>query len=165
MDRFKNWISDWKDEFREHKYLVLLSLLLLAIAIILQVSALRYTTTVSTAVVPDLILDHIPTLDLDGIFIYGIILVYFVAIVYFLIFKVKNAHIVISQFGLLLLIRSFFLILTHLGQPANAFVLTNVPPIYNFFNFHNDLFFSMHTAVPFLFFLIFRKDKIGKFFC
>ena len=159
-----NWARTWKEEIIKNKYLIILALVLLFVAIRIQLSALNYTTELSAITVPDIILDHIPALDLSSIFVYGIISVYAIAILYFLLFKIKEAHIVISQFSLLLLIRSFFLILTHLGQPARAIVLTNLPFFYNLLNFRNDLFFSMHTAAPFLFYLIFRKEKIGKFF-
>jgi hypothetical protein len=49
-------------------------------------------------------------------------------------------------------------------MPAQARVLDNVPWFYQYFNYHNDLFFSAHTAIPFLAFLLYKQEKIGKFF-
>jgi hypothetical protein len=53
--------------------------------------------------------------------------------------------------------------LTHLGAPPEA-ILTDFPRVFNLLIFRNDLFFSAHTAVPFLGYLLFRKERIGKFF-
>jgi membrane-associated phospholipid phosphatase len=64
---------------------------------------------------------------------------------------------------LLVLIRSFFISLTHLGIPADA-ILPSGPHLWSMIIFKNDLFFSGHTALPFLGFLIFRKEKIRAFF-
>lgn len=168
MDKFKTrlvvWFAEWKKEFLEHKYLIALSLLFFLVAIAGDMISSKYVDKIPTTSVSDIILDHLPTLDLDSIFIYGLILVIGAIFFYVIIFKIREAHIVLSQFSLLVLVRSFFLTLTHLGQPAGALVLTNVPWFYQFFNFNNDVFFSAHTAIPFLGFLLFRKDKIGKFF-
>lgn len=162
--KMTNWGHNWEKEFLEHKYLILISILFFVIAIKINFLAANYTNRATTNAVNDLILDHIPTLNLSFIFIYGSISVILVIIIYFVFFKIKDFHLIISQFSLLILIRSIFISLTHLEKPADALILTNLPNIYNLFNFNNDLFFSAHTAIPFLAFLIFRKEKIGKFF-
>lgn len=156
-------VKEWKTEISSHKYLIMLSVLFLVIATLLNYAAGNYADKKSSVPVPDLILDHIPTLDLDIIFVYGATLVIIIIFVYPLFFKVKELHVVIGQISLLYLIRSFFLILTHLNLPANALVFTE-PKFFGFFDFKNELFFSGHTAIPFLGFLLFRKEKIGKFF-
>jgi hypothetical protein len=162
--KVKSWFEVWKKELFEHKYLILLSLLFFIFANIISFSASSYVDKITTAVVPDLILEHIPVLDLDFIFVYGLVTVILAIFLYILIFRIKYFHIVLSQFSLLLLVRSFFIVLTHLGKPAGALALNNLPLIYEYFNFHNDLFFSAHTAIPFMAFLIFRKERIGFFF-
>ena len=48
-------------------------------------------------------------------------------------------------------------------MPAGALVYT-APAWFTVLDFKNALFFSGHTAVPFLGFLLFRKEKIGIFF-
>ncbi|MBU0907211.1 MAG: sphingomyelin synthase family protein [Nanoarchaeota archaeon] len=142
---------------------MLISLILLATAIILDYLAGAYVTTVPAVEAPDLILDNIPTLDLDFIFLYGIILIIVVLLVYPLLFKIREFHRVISQFSLLIAVRAAFTTFTHLKIPAQALVFT-LPRIFSFITFQNDLFFSGHTAVPFLGFLLFRHSKIKYFF-
>ena len=159
MGKFK----EWKDEILRHKYLILLSIIFLIIAVVLNSLAGNYADRKGTVAVPDLILDNIPTLDLDFLFVYGIIAILIIFLIYTLFFKTKELHIVISQFSLLVLIRSFFVTLTHLSMPVNALIYT-IPKFFELFDFKNALFFSGHTATPFLGFLLFRKEKIGIFF-
>lgn len=156
-------IQEWKREISRHKKLIFLSLIFLAIAILLNSTAGNYADKKGTVAIPDLILDNIPTLDLDFIFVYGFVFILAILLFYPLLFNVKELHIVISQFSLLVLIRSFFISLTHLSLPINALVY-KTPSFFGLFDFKNALFFSGHTAVPFLGFLLFRKEKIGIFF-
>jgi hypothetical protein len=160
----RKWYHSWKSEFANHKYLILLSLGFFVLANIMSFLASSYVDKIATTTANDLILDHIPTLDLDAIFGYGLIIVILVTVIYVVFFQMRRAHVVTLQFGLLILVRSCFIVLTHLGRPASAGALTDLPAIYTFFNFHNDLFFSAHTAIPFMAFLLFRKEKIGIFF-
>lgn len=152
-----------KKEFVEHKFQILISFLFLVIAVILDYFSGNYVSRAGEAVASDIILDRIPVFDLSYIFLYGYAFVIGVLLLYPLFFYTKKFHIVISQFSLLILIRSFFITLTHLKTPENAVVI-NANYIYNLLLFNNDLFFSGHTAVPFLGFLLFRKTKLGIFF-
>ena len=154
-----NNFKGWKKELWQHRNLIVLSVSFYIIALILNFTAGRYVEKkASTTPVTDLILDHIPTINLEGLFTYGITIIIVLIFIYPLFFKIKELHIVISQFSLLILVRSFFVVLTHLQQPIDA-IITNLPKIFDWFTFNNDLFFSGHTAVPFLGFLLFRKEK------
>ncbi len=155
--------KSWRKEIKDNKYLILLSFVLLAIALAISYMTGIYVQEVQGVTAPDLVLDHIPTLDLDLIYIYGAVLIVALLFLYPLFFKVNKFHEVISQFGLLVAIRGIFTIFTHLALPAGAFSF-NVPRPLFFLDFTNDLFFSGHTAVPFLGFLLFKKDKIRYFF-
>ena len=156
-------IKQWKKEFKDNKNAILISFIFLFMALILNYLAGSYVGTTKTAFVPDLILDNIPPIDLSFLYIYGYAMVILVLFLHPLIVHMREFHIVISQFSLLLLIRSFFMLFTHLTVPPDAIAL-NLPMIYYPLAFNNDLFFSGHTAVPFLGFLLFRKEKIGLFF-
>jgi hypothetical protein len=158
-----NRAQAWKNEILKHKKLILSSILFLLISLLFNLISGYYVNKVDATSVPDIILDNIPTLDLDFIFIYGIILVIGVLFFYPLFFRVNKTHIVISQFSLLILIRSFFVSLTHLSAPASAFVFSP-PRFFTIFDFKDALFFSGHTAIPFLGYLLFKKERIGKFF-
>lgn len=153
----------WKKEILEHRNLILLAILFLAVAITINSFAGSYADRKGTVAVPDIILDNIPTLDIDFLFIWGITIILAVLFLYPLLFKVKDLHIVISQFSLLILIRSFFITLTHLSMPVDALIYT-VPKFFAYLDFKNALFFSGHTAWPFLGFLLFRGEKIKWFF-
>lgn len=61
------------------------------------------------------------------------------------------------------MVRSIFMCFTHLSTPSDASTFT-VPYLVSFFTFQNDLFFSGHTAVAFLGFLLFRQNKKLKYF-
>jgi len=161
--RLKEKFHAWRKEVWEHKHLILLSLVFLAIAAVLQYLAGTYTARIETAPVPDLILDHINPINLGLIFGYGFMLVIIFLFGYPLFYKVKELHIVVSQFCLLVVLREFFVCLTHLQVPAGA-ILVKFPGVVSLISFQNDLFFSGHTAVPFLGYLLFRKAKIGIFF-
>ena len=56
------------------------------------------------------------------------------------------------------------MLVTHLGVPADA-IKVSAPSFLGMFTFTNDLFFSGHTGLPFLGFLIFRKysKSVGYF--
>lgn len=156
-------IIEWKKEIIHHKTLLIISAIFLVIANVLNQLAGVYADKKGSAVASDLILDHIPAINLSFLLTYGAIIIALILFLYPLFFEVRKLHVVIGQFSLLLIIRSFFIILTHLKMPADA-IIANVPRIYDFINFNNDLFFSGHTAFAFLGFLIFRKQKIGIFF-
>jgi hypothetical protein len=156
--RFKGW----KAEIKNHKYLILLSLVFLVLATFLDYFAGSYVRKVGSAVSPDLILDHIAPINLSFLFVYGYITIILILFLYPLLFKVRKFHMVISQFSLLIMVRSFFIIFTHLKTPVDA-IAVKFPWMISYLSFQNDLFFSGHTAVPFLGFLIF-KGRIRYFF-
>ncbi len=156
-------IKDWKNEIAEHKYMLLLSIFFLILAIILDYYAGIYVTKIPAVPVPDLILDHLPTLDLDFIFVYGFISIIAIIFFYPLFFNVKDLHKVIGQFSLLVAVRSAFICLTHIGIPQEALVF-DIPHIISYISFKNDLFFSGHVSVAFLGFLLFKDKKIKYFF-
>jgi hypothetical protein len=158
------WLSTWKKELAEHKILIIISLFLLLIANIMSYYASAHVDKIQTVAVPDLILDHIPRVNVSPVFVYGFLLVIAVIIVYTLFFRPRRLHQVAFLFSLLVFARSFSILLTHLGLPAGAVLVTNAPPLFQSFYFNNDLFFSGHTAMPFMAFLLFRKEKIGWFF-
>jgi membrane-associated phospholipid phosphatase len=156
-------IGDWKKEVWSHKYLIAVSLLFLLIAIVFDIIAGTYVTKIDGVVAPDLILDNTPTIDLDFLFVWGGIIIVLVIFGYPLFFEVKELHKAIAQFSLLILVRSAFICFTHLSTPSSA-LFFEVPSLISIFTFQNDLFFSGHTAVAFLGFLLFKDKKLKCFF-
>ncbi len=147
---------DWLKEFAEYKYLIFLSLIIFAIATYLDYLSGVYTSKVESADVPDLILDHIAPVKLGIIYIWGYIFFTSVLVFYPVLFHIRTLHIVISQFSMLIMLRSVFILLTHLHLPQDAIII-DFPGIFQKLSFQNDMFFSGHTAIPFLGFLMFKK--------
>ncbi len=109
--------------------------------------------------VPDLILDLFPAVDLSFLFIYGYVSLILGMFVYPVVFRLRMLHIVAFQFSLLLIVRSVFMIFTHLETPAGA-VSVNYPWFFRGLYFENDMFFSGHTAMTFLGFYVFRRSRL-----
>jgi hypothetical protein len=130
---------------------------LFAISLIINYFAGSYATSSMGNPVKDLILDNIPKYNVDLIFIDGAILFYiFVALM--TVYSPKKIPYVIKSVSLFILIRSFFIILTHIGPyPEHSpFEMNN---ILNKIIFGGDMFFSGHTGLPFLLALIFWDSK------
>lgn len=130
----------------------------LAISLVVNYLAGSYATSHASNPVSDLILDHIPTLDVDGIFIYGII-VFFIFVVGLLFLRPRRIPFVLKSFSLFIVIRSFFVILTHLAPSMHQSPIDTTSFIVNTFTFTGDLFFSGHTGLPFLMALVFWDEK------
>ncbi len=160
----QNWFKDWKIEISEYKYLILISIFCLILSAIMTIFASTYVDRINVVAVPDLILDNIPVINLNILFSYSFVTLLVLLTTYVVFFRVKEFHKAALLFSLLVLTRSIFITLTHLGAPPEALLGGNAPGIYQLFNFRNDLFFSGHAAMPFMAFLLFRKEWIGKAF-
>jgi hypothetical protein len=154
--------QDWKRDISENKGKIFLSILFLIIALVLTLISGDYVDETRSISVPDLVLDHIPTINLSFIFVYGIAVVLFIFIVYALFYQPKKFHYSIGMLSLFLCIRSAFLILTHLKAPIGAINISS-PGIFYILSYSNDLFFSGHAGIPFLGFLIYKNKKIKYF--
>ena len=146
-----------------------LGIILFILALIIQISAGRYSSK-QAAQAPsanDLFLDNVPVVHLDLLIVGGGILTW--AILAFLFAK-HHRHLLfgLKAVSLFIIVRAFFINLTHLGlYPTTLFE----PPagalgsIYNLFTFQGNFFFSGHTGFPFLLALIFWHEKhIRRFF-
>lgn len=113
------------------------------------------TKNVSNSVT-DIILDNVPVVNVDFIFIEGsLVLWLFVGIL--LVMHPQRIPFVFRGLALFILVRSGFLIMTHLG-PAPTMSKLDANELMQFFTFGGDLFFSGHTGAPFLLALMFWKD-------
>ena len=115
--------------------------------------------------VQDIILSNIPVFNVSVFFVYGpAILWIFVTIL--CIHEPKRFPLVIKSIALFILIRSFFITLTHIGPfPDQTYINYLSHDFIGKFTFGGDLFFSAHTGLPFLMALVFWKDmKLRLFF-
>ncbi len=108
---------------------------------------------------PDLILDKIPPVDLGFLFVYGYMVLLMIMFLYPAFFRVRTLPMVAIQFSVLLTLRSVFMIFTHLETPAGS-VAVGFPGFFEHLYFENDMFFSGHTAMPFLGFYLFRRGRL-----
>ena len=149
----------WPWELLERRYLMVLSSVLLALALYADYRCGSYVTFRPAVKVPDLILDRIPPIDLSLLFTYGYMALIVGMFVYPLFRRPGMLYIVAIQFSLLLILRSVFMIFTHVGTPAGA-VDAHFPGLFSKLYFENDMFFSGHTAMPFLGFYLFRQSRL-----
>jgi hypothetical protein len=162
-DYFRRGFRDWRHEFIEYRYLILLSLIIVAVATFLDYYSGVYVSTKTKVVaVPDLILDHIGPVDAHFFYVYGYLTICFTLFLYPFLLHIRMLHVVVSQFSFLVVLRAVFVLLTHLQTPPDG-IRVHFPWIFEGISFQNDMFFSGHTAIPFLGFLLFQ-GKIRYFF-
>ncbi len=157
----KGWKS-WKREIKEYKYFILISLIVAGIVTYVDYIAGIYVSSANVASVPDLILDNIGPYDFGFLFIYGYLALTFLLFIYPLFFHIGKLHKVVGQFSLLVVIRSAFIIFTHLQTPLDVIHAVFPWPFTGLY-FANDLFFSGHVAVPFLGFLLYKDSRTMKY--
>lgn len=152
---------------KDHFMLFLGSLAWFFLALSVQRVAYNYIdSSVNGTHVGDLLLDNLPTLNLDFFIVQAPLLLTLFVIILFL----ENPHYLpfsVKALSLFIIIRSFFISLTHLGVNLHQIVLdTNVIgySVYEFLYFaKNDFFFSGHTGAPFLLGLIFWNNRVLRY--
>ena len=110
----------------------------------------------------DIILDNIPTLDVHLIYSEGAIL-FLIILIIILLCEPKYIPFILKSIAIFIIIRSFFMVLTHLAPPvAQSYIDPN--DFIQKFSHGDDLFFSGHTGLPFLLTIIFWHKKYLKYF-
>lgn len=144
----------------------------IAISIFLLALTVQYVTHkyvgsyVSGTRVGDFLLDNIPAINVDFFIIQGTLLLTLVLIL-LLVANPKHLLFSLKSLGLFIIIRSFFVSLTHLGANLNqiSFDANTIGfKIYDLlYTTQNDFFFSGHVGIPFLFALIFWKATFWRY--
>ena len=101
-------------------------------------------------------MDNIPIYDLNFIFFWAVLLFWAGNIIYRLIFPKEFPFILVSM-SLFVMVRCFFIALTHLGPPETLLV---VPEELSYYSFNADLFFSAHVGTPFFYALLTSVKRI-----
>ncbi len=134
------------------------SVCILLFSLILNYAAGSYATRKASNPVSDIILDNLPVVDVDEVFVYGTVLFWlFVAGLMF--YDPKRMPYMLKSIALFTIIRSIFVSLTHIGPFPDQLVLSP-RNILQKFTFGGDLFFSGHTGLPFLLALLFWNERI-----
>jgi hypothetical protein len=137
---------------------VLQGALLLMGSLVVNYLAGTYASLHAGHAVRDILLDRMPTLPVDFIFIDGA-LVFWAFVLAVLLSLPRAIPFVLKTLALFIVIRSFFVILTHIGPPADPAVL-DPSRIMSDLTFAGDLFFSGHTGFPFLLALTFWESRM-----
>lgn len=150
--------SQWREILSSNKKIALfvvgIATLLSSFAVNNTIS--KYVDHVQGRSVGDLILDNIPIYDLNFIFFWAVLLFWAGNIVYRLIFPKEFAFILVSM-SLFVIVRCFFIALTHLGPPETLLV---IPDELSYYSFNADLFFSAHVGTPFFYALLTSVKKV-----
>jgi len=150
--------------FASKKYVVYSSamgIFLLALSLVANFAANVFATNRMGNPVNDIILDNIPTYNVSVLFFQGFgLFLIFAAVL--LIIRPKRLPFALKSLAMFILIRSAFIILTHMGPPANE-MFFDPGTISKKLTAGADLFFSSHTGLPFLAALIFWEEKIFRY--
>jgi hypothetical protein len=135
----------------------LVGLVFLAVSVVANYYANIYAIEKSSSSVTDILLNILPVVDTSIIFVEGSFL--FIGFVILLLIKEPKAiPFVIKSSALFVIVRSFFVILTHYGPFPDHAIMDDYNLISSFTS-SADLFFSGHTGMPYLFALIFWRQK------
>lgn len=163
----KIW-RQWRELLRERKFVISLvvGIILMLAALYINLLASRFTESFPALSAGDLILDRLPVVDLSFLYRLGIFIVIGITIIYPILFAPEIVPFTAKTFAAFIIIRSFFISLTHLGAPEPFYALPQGTDQSDFIRFFylNDLFFSAHTGIPFLSALLFWKNKVMRYF-
>jgi len=158
-DRAWTAVLDWAGDVWACRRMLVIAAVLTVVGLAADYYCGSYVTVTPGAKVPDLILDKIPPVDLGFLFVYGYMVLLMIMCLYPAFFRVRTLPMVAIQFSVLLTLRSVFMIFTHLETPAGS-VAVGFPGFFEHLYFENDMFFSGHTAMPFLGFYLFRRGRL-----
>ncbi len=167
MDKIiNNHLLFWK---RKHSVSQLtISILMLIAGVVATSFASSYTDAFTGYVVPDLILDHIPTISVGMIFFQGAaIFTFFVGLI--LLINPKYFPFVFETSAAFFFVRSLFMMMTHLSAPVIEYYsyMKSAPQVQQTLftlSSGNDLFFSGHAGFPALLMFIYWRNVYLRYF-
>lgn len=132
------------------------SLILFVSSMVIHYTAGVFATEKASSAVTDILLGHLPVVDVSLIFADGNIL-FWVVVTTILLIDPKRIPFTLKSLAAFMIIRSLFVVMTHLGPDPREIV---IPPnsILDKFTFGGDLFFSGHTGAPYLMALLFWNN-------
>jgi hypothetical protein len=139
-----------------------LGVVLLAGSLYANYYANYYSAISASNSVTDIILDNIPVINVSFAFSEGAV-IFVLVLIGIALFEPKYIPFGLKSISLFVLIRSCFMILTHLAPPQGA-TLINPGDFINKVSQGSDLFFSAHTGLPFLMAIIFWQIKYVRYF-
>ena len=162
---FKNVVQEWRSVINQPTFFkhVLSGVLLLVLSLVINFFASTYASNQTGLTAHDIILDNIPILKLDDIYLEGFNIL--IGLIVFLgLRQPKKLPFMLKTIALFTVIRSFFFVLTHLALPLSLTVYNQsyepVGTLGQILSPGNDLFFSGHTGLPFLMSLLFIDSRL-----
>jgi hypothetical protein len=153
----------WNHEYRRSLYE---GIAFMAVAITVHIFAGHYSASVAVDAnsVRDIFLDHLPVWNLDFLIVGGAIALWVLSW-WLLLVRPRHLLFAIKAIALFIIVRAFFLSLTHIG--AYPHDISPGPDnvgweFYNLLSFRGDFFFSGHTGFPFLMALILWDDDLWR---
>jgi len=141
---------------------VIIGFLFLGVALLGTYYANAYTATHASNFVTDLLLDNLPVLNVDFIFNEGA-LAFIIILCGILLYEPNRIPFVLKSIALFTVIRSGFMMLTHLAPPPYQSFIDPTELLHRISS-GNDLFFSAHTGLPLLLAFIFWDRKMFRYF-
>lgn len=143
--------------FKQNRLSFFTAFSLLLVSVVLNAVSSYWATIYASNPVTDLFLSNIPVVQVTPFFVYLPLLLWLVFGVTVLR-KPSTLPFALKAVAVLILFRAFFINLTHLGPfPTQLNVMTN--DFMHYFNYRGALFFSGHTAFPFIMALLFWENK------
>jgi len=153
----KNFIDSFKDRIFLRS--VAYAFVFLFISLIINFYAGKSATSDASNHVSDIFLSNVPVFDVDGTFVYGayalIGCIFLVAFAYS-----RRIPFIVKSIALFYVIRSMFVILTHIAPYPSHVIIDPLSFFSRFFDFSGALFFSGHVGLPFLIALVFWDNKV-----
>lgn len=154
----------WKVLLQDRAYLwsLFFGVFVLGIAVLIDRSVSTYHDQYVYTSVGDLILNNLPTYNLEFLFFWGLYAIIAAIALYSFFVEPEKVPFGLKTFGLLIIVRACFIVLTYLGPPQGFYFAdgeVGANSLLKGMFFTNDLFFSGHTSLPFLAYLLFKKEQ------
>ncbi|MDR3642856.1 MAG: phosphatase PAP2-related protein [Candidatus Doudnabacteria bacterium] len=161
----RNILSTYKSFFtKPRRRSLYVAFFILALSLIFQYYAGAYSAHVATQYVGDLLLDHLPIVNLNLIIVEGALwAILFSAIL--ILAKPKYIIFTLKAVAVFLALRAIFVAVTHLGIYPGQIVPGPGPfdSLYTALGLQTGYFFSAHTGLPLLMALIFWEERLWRF--
>ncbi|MEK6542990.1 MAG: phosphatase PAP2-related protein [Elusimicrobiota bacterium] len=119
----------------------------------------RYVDRIVVPSSTDLFLEILPRWDVTAVISYAWLALHIFPLIVTFLYYPRRLPYIMSTISLFIGVRVIFLILTPLGPPTGNIDMTRTTAVFSAMKgvlaFNNENFFSGHTGIPFLFFLIY----------
>jgi hypothetical protein len=160
-------MESYKEYFTNRSFLIsfLTGSVLLAISLVVQYLASNYATRSASDSVTDIVLSNTRVYSVDGIFVWGAIVLVLISLVLGVI-HLNYMPFALKSVATFTFIRAIFISLTHISPfPSHVLISSEFfrDAVFNGIFNGNDLFFSGHTGLPFLLALMVWDNKLLRY--